>query len=406
MLRTALRIVTCLLAVLLLAGCGGRKGQAPEATQPPAAPQETETPSLTAEPDAEEEPGASVFAELTGIPAETSVMRVGEREVSAELYFYWLCYVCSSLEYNIIEDYNRYGLYASCIDTKSMTVDWTSKLAGLPLMEYARAQTEDTVKYYMSVEELAEENGVSLTEKDRADMEAVFEEEVARLGGPKAFSNYLRILGISRESFDRISAASYLYDGMLAQVLTAGMPLFLPDAEYDRYAKYADHILIATQNMQNGEQLTPAEVLEKYRLAEELLSRLRGSEDPEALFAELRDAYSEDPGRNDHPDGYVYTPGTMVPAFESAVSGLEVGEISGIVQSDYGFHIILRRDLGDALKGQEGKREEIAKAYLDGLLVRKRSDSPVTYDARLEGMDWIAFYNDYIEAAERIASEG
>ena len=406
MRRTALRIVTCLLAALLLAGCGGRKGQAPETTQPPAAPRETEAPEQAAEQDPEEGPVVSVFTELTGIPAETPVMRVGEREVSAELYFYWLCYVCSSIEYNIVEDYNRYGLYASSIDTKSMTVDWTSKLAGLPLMEYARAQTEDTVKYYMSIEELAEENGVSLTEEDRADMEAVFEEQVARLGGPKAFGNYLRMLGISRESFDRISAASYLYDGMLTQVLTEGTRLFLPDTEYDRYAKYADHILIATQNMQNGEQLAPAEVLEKYRLAEDLLSRLQESEDPAALFAELRDAYSEDPGKSDHPGGYVYTPGTMVPAFESAVSGLAVGEISGIVQSDYGFHIILRRDLSDALEWQEGKREEIAKAYLDGLLVRKRSDSPVTYDTCLEGMDWIAFYNDYIEAAERIASEG
>ena len=68
-----------------------------------------------------------------------------------------------------------------------MTVDWTSKLAGLPLMEYARAQAEDTIRYYISIEELAMENGVTLTEKDLADMASVFDGQVAAMGGPDAF---------------------------------------------------------------------------------------------------------------------------------------------------------------------------------------------------------------------------
>ena len=44
---------------------------------------------------------------------------------------------------------------------------------------------------------------------------------------------------------------------MLAQVLAEGSPLYLPDPEYDRYAKFADHILIATQDLKSGEQLAP-----------------------------------------------------------------------------------------------------------------------------------------------------
>lgn len=38
----------------------------------------------------------TLFTDITGIPQDKIVMTVGETEVPAELYFYWLCYVCSS----------------------------------------------------------------------------------------------------------------------------------------------------------------------------------------------------------------------------------------------------------------------------------------------------------------------
>ena len=52
----------------------------------------------------------TLFRDITGIPQDQVVMTVGEVEVPAELYFYWVCYVCSSLEYNILREYNNYGM--------------------------------------------------------------------------------------------------------------------------------------------------------------------------------------------------------------------------------------------------------------------------------------------------------
>jgi len=80
----------------------------------------------------EQNPGAeekldiipTIFQDITGIPQEQVVVTVGNTEVPAELYFYWVCYVCSSLEYNILSDYSNYGMYGSCIDRETMTVDW------------------------------------------------------------------------------------------------------------------------------------------------------------------------------------------------------------------------------------------------------------------------------------------
>ena len=208
------RLISAVLALVmllsLLAGCG----QTPE-------PQEATV--LDAAP--------TLFYDITGIPHDQVVMTVGDIQIPAELYFYWVCYVCSSLEYNIMSEYSNYGMYGSCIDRETMTVDWTSSYANMPLMEYALAQAEDTIKYYMSIEELAAEQNVTLTTANQLDMENTFRQAVEEMGGGDAFINYLKMLGISRASFDRISAASYLYMNLL-------------DLYFDNASRYDADILL------------------------------------------------------------------------------------------------------------------------------------------------------------------
>lgn len=347
----------------------------------------------------------TMFYDITGIPHDQTVVTVGNTEVPAELYFYWVCYVCSSLEYNILSEYSNYGMYSTCIDKETMSVNWESSYAGVPLMDYALAQVEDTMKYYMSIEELAKDLGVGLTTANLVDMENTFHQAVEEMGGGDAFLNYLKMLGISRENFDRLSASSYLYMDMLDLAFQEDSELYLEPEEYNSYATYADHILIATQDMKTGEAMTPQESVEKYQLAETLLEQIRASGDPVATFEQLADEYSDDPGREENPTGYIYTPGSMVTEFETTAASLEPGEISDVVQSDYGFHIILRRDLLAALEEDESRKVEIAKEYLDGMLIRKRSGSEVTYDVCLDGVDWVGFYKEYITEVDRIAAE-
>ena len=381
-LISTLLVLTLLLS--LMAGCG----------------KPAENPEAAADPAYDAVP--TIFYDITGIPQDQIVMTVGETEVPAELYFYWVCYVCSSLEYNIMSEYSNYGMYGSCVDRETMTVDWTSSYANMPLVEYALAQAEDTIKYYMSIEELAAEKNAGLTTANRVDIENAFRSAVEEMGGGDAFINYLNMLGISRASFDRISAASYLYMNLLDLVFQEGSDLYLEEADYNNYATYADHILIATQNMQNGEMLTQQQRVEKLQLASDLVDQIRAADDPIAKFEELANEYSEDPGRESNPTGYIYTPGTMVAEFEAAASNLLPGEISDPVQSDYGFHIILRRDLIAAIREDEARKVEVAREYLNQLLVRKRSASEVVYDDALKNIDWTNFYKTYIAEVDRL----
>lgn len=79
-------------------------------------------------------------------------------------------------------------------------------------------------------------------------------------------------------------------------------------------------------------------------LANESLAQLQNGE---ADIYELAQTIGDDPGMVDNEDGYLFTYGEMVEPFEEASFALEVGEMSGLVETDYGWHIILRLEQDD-----------------------------------------------------------
>jgi len=91
------------------------------------------------------------------------------------------------------------------------------------------------------------------------------------------------------------------------------------------------HFLLSTQNMADAEK---QEIRKKM---EGILSRAKGGED----FAELAKTYSEDPGSKENGGLYEnFGRGQMVKPFEDAAFSVPIGEISDIVETTFGYHII------------------------------------------------------------------
>jgi len=208
-------------------------------------------------------------------------------------------------------------------------------------------------------------------------------------------AKYLETIGINAALQERLGSVYYLYQHLEEQVMTPGSALYLEDADCNQYGYFADHILISTIDNETRQPLSEEEILEKTALARELLTRLEDSSDPAELFGRLADEYSEDPGRQTNPNGYIFTPGTMVQEFESATEALEFGEISGIVQSDYGYHIILRKDVAWGLELYPDQKAMFVEEHLNALLNLRMFDSEVVFDEALTGFDYVKFYEDY-----------
>lgn len=105
------------------------------------------------------------------------------------------------------------------------------------------------------------------------------------------------------------------------------------DSHLDNYRspeeRSASHILIGSEKL--GKDKAKAR-------AEEVLAELRKTP---AAFADLARKYSDDPGSAAKGgDLGFFGRGAMVKPFEESVFKLKEGEISGIVESDFGFHII------------------------------------------------------------------
>lgn len=98
-------------------------------------------------------------------------------------------------------------------------------------------------------------------------------------------------------------------------------------------------------------------------LLEDLRERARGGED----FAELARTYSQDPSAQNGGDLGWFRRGTMVPEFEEAAFSLLEGEISDVVETDFGYHLILvelvrfseRRARQILIRPQGGQAERI-----------------------------------------------
>ena len=131
---------------------------------------------------------------------------------------------------------------------------------------------------------------------------------------------------------------------------------------------HAEHILFMTVGK------TDAEVAEIRKKAEDVLAQAKKKG---ANFEELAKKYSEDPGSKAKGGdlGWVLQ-GQMVPEFEKATFSLNKGEISDLIKTQYGFHIIkvLEKETAHTKSFDEVK-DQIRPNYLLNKIEKTATDT-------------------------------
>lgn len=160
-----------------------------------------------------------------------------------------------------------------------------------------------------------------------------------------------------------MAMAEPISDAELEAAFSARYADAVPESEYN-----ASHILVETEDE-----------------AKVLVAELEGGAD----FAELAREKSTGPsGPNGGELGW-FGPGMMVPSFEAATIALEVGTISGPVETQFGWHVIrlnetrqkalptlddLREELTDTLR-QENARARIDAATSEAEVILSKNDA-------------------------------
>ena len=329
--------------------------------------------AVSADPSADPSPSASpeIVADLTqpplmfaaGVNPEDVMLTVNGEDVPADRFFYLLGQACMSTQ----QYFSYFGL----------------NLADMP--DAAGELLEQGVRltiYHTLMRQKAAELGCLPTDAQMEEVRQAMEQADLDTAAP--------YWDLSDDSVRFIFELTPYYDNVKDAVTHEPDEQELSEYLAAQKVYRVKHILLKTVD-DSRQPLADDVIAQKRAQAEDLLSQLQGvgADGLEAKFDELMMAHSEDNPQN-NPDGYTTSSGQMVAEFEAASLSLEEGGLSGIVETEFGYHIILRLPLTDEAKDQY--REQFQVDAMEDLAAQWIEEAQVTRAAALDSLNAIDFY--------------
>lgn len=265
-----------------------------------------------------------------------TVLRVGDYEVPFELYRYFF------MNYKRTYDEGDESHWDKLGEAESF-----SMLDGLARDSITRiyATLALALDYKIDYKSGAVQREVIKTIEEYIDMECDGDMEIYKKDLEGAFMNS----SVFRFVMAEFECESRLFDALVDEGKIVTDDETIMNAITGGEFCHAKQILIMNNDEDDPE--------ENRRIAEEVLAKAQAGDDFDRLVAE----YGEDTEMITSPVGYYFTHGELIEEFEEAAFALEIGELSPIVESPLGYHIILRCELDPMYVAQNF--EDLAEAY-------------------------------------------
>ncbi len=173
-----------------------------------------------------------------------------------------------------------------------------------------RRQVLDSMIEQVLIEQAAAQEGVTISEEE---LEAVIQQSIEEGGGQASFEEWLRTSDLTYEEFQEELGFQLLALAIFERI-TGSVPTTAEQV-------HARHILVQTEEE-----------------AQTILTRLQAGED----FATLVRERSQDENTKEAGGdlGFFHRGQLISPELEEAAFALQPGQISGVVQSQFGYHIV------------------------------------------------------------------
>ena len=219
------------------------------------------------------------------------------------------------------------GIFQNFGKNATQLADMDTAVVKNIIMSNARAIAEKKL-----LEFNAKKNGFKAED---AKVDSVMNLQFEAVGGEEAFTARLAENNITMETVKESVVSGMLINAYLDSKINDDDIIVTDEelrAEFNpEKSRSAQHILIDTRDAKDD--AAKAEAKAKIEM---ILAKAKLGED----FGELAKEYSDCPSGKNGGDLGKFARGQMVPEFDKAVFSMNIGDISGIVETEFGYHII------------------------------------------------------------------